>query len=74
MQNFQEELWLYIHLLMRIKATLKVLGKQPKLKKKAKSTTKIAAVRLKPNVSYQLKWSSALISSEMLFHLCYAAY
>lgn len=40
---------------MRIKATLKVLGKQPKLKKKGKSTTKIAAVRLKPNVSYQLK-------------------
>lgn len=56
MQNFQEELSLCIHLLMRIKATLKVLGEQqPKLKKKAQSTTQIAAVHLKPNVSYQLK-------------------
>lgn len=46
---------------MRIKTIKKVLGEQqPKFKKKVQSSTQIAAARLKPNVSYQLKWSSAL--------------
>lgn len=41
---------------MRIKPIKKVLGeRQPKFKQKVQSSTQIAAARLKPNVSYQLK-------------------